>query len=448
MLRPEEFLRQECDNVEELLRDVLRYDYTPTSTAAFYTECLDRISILKEIAKDVDPKKFEDIRDLAGYLSTLSEQIALIERSHLGEFSWAFGDELIKLAEVISTEKNLEEATRFGKDKNSLFLITTAGGLTSYAVMREQGEEPSYKQRIFTIVIPRSLKHYVLLHTVLGHEIGHAVIIMPHLVLDLLPILQPIGQGKFLANRKALEDWLSTEGGRKGPFNGKVVDDLRASWIEEIFCDLFGLVVIGPAFLGALRSLFDALDPSHEHFDKFHPPHIWRFEIMRRAYQHLKWHQPIPGLAEGPTKAAIEKLNGNLLNFKSTRFDVKDLYAPGAIEGAVDAIVAFVKKCKATTYTMPSASQVDHLAGALRRLRPPVGQDLGSEQLDFLPVDFRHILHAGWISYNDDAHKDFKGERGELFSVINKLCDQALVQRQAVEKWLERERANGSPKQA
>lgn len=454
MLPPREFLRQESENVGELLRDVLRYDYIPIGTQPFYDECRDRITILNELAADIDAitdkdERHEAIRNLAISLSTLSEQIALIERSHLGEFSWAFGSELTALAQVLSEQKNLTPLTRF-KSKDSLFLITTDGGLTSYAVRREEEDDLNYHRRIFTIVIPRSLKHYVLLHTVLGHEIGHAVVIMPHLVDILTPkILTPIeSQCKYLKDKVELGKWLETEGGLTGPFDDETLSDLIASWKEEIFCDLFGLALIGPAFFGSLRSLFGALDPSHEHFDRYHPPHIWRFEILKRAYQHLKWDQPITGMPDGDTKTAIDVLNKNLLDFnEDNKFAVDDLYPKNVIETVTDEIVTMIRNAGGSIYAPPSAEALDHLVCALRQLRPPVGQDLKSDDLKFFSIDFRHILHAGWIAFNDKAQTEFKGDDGQRFSALNRLCDQALIQRRGVQvhlKWKE-EQQNGRP---
>ena len=44
---------------------------------------------------------------------------------------------------------------------------------------RERSFVLNIGRRVFTIVFPRTLKHYVLLHAIFGHEIGHAAGTIP-----------------------------------------------------------------------------------------------------------------------------------------------------------------------------------------------------------------------------------------------------------------------------
>jgi len=55
-----------------------------------------------------------------------------------------------------------------------LFFISADDELTSYQIETEQGRAGIINSPLFSIVFPRSLKHFVLLHPILGHELGHA----------------------------------------------------------------------------------------------------------------------------------------------------------------------------------------------------------------------------------------------------------------------------------
>jgi hypothetical protein len=162
-----DFLLQECKNVRILLDSSLRFDYGPEGSHEFYYECDTRLEFIKdEIENALDLFTLEKNGIL---LNELSKLICRIERSSLGEYSWPFVEELKQIASKICVEN-----TSKGEVAPKVFVLAD-GGLEAYAINPELARPSSAIQRLLTIVFPKSLKHYVLLHSILGHELGHAI---------------------------------------------------------------------------------------------------------------------------------------------------------------------------------------------------------------------------------------------------------------------------------
>lgn len=153
MLRLKEFLEQECANVRQLLNDTLRNAYSVEDGKRFYLECSSRVNALEKQIKDVEDDDLETQGLLSDRLSHLSQIISGIERSHIGEISWAFAEFLNELAVDICRH---EEALPLAFDP--LFFYSAEGGLHSYSVsfdpLRE--EITDAKNRIFNVIFPRS----------------------------------------------------------------------------------------------------------------------------------------------------------------------------------------------------------------------------------------------------------------------------------------------------
>ncbi len=168
-MTPLEFLKQEFENVERALRETLRHEYGPAGTAEYYAECVSRLA---EINRAIQGIRADDAKTISEYLdelSLLAAWIFLIERSHLGEFSWPFADELRRMATELLSEINLK-----GEQLKPIIHIVAEG--EGYQIVYEPQVPPVSGGRRFVIVaFPRSLKHHVLLHTLFGHEVGSAL---------------------------------------------------------------------------------------------------------------------------------------------------------------------------------------------------------------------------------------------------------------------------------
>ena len=165
-MTPQEFLRQECQNVAALLDQTLRHEYGLDGSQDFYDECITRLKFIEgQISSASDAS---DLEQWGFELIVLSKLICRIDRSSLGEYSWPFVEELKKMANAICIENS-------ASGKPSRIYVLADGGLDAYSIFPEP-KRPSHRNRLLlTIVFPKSLKHFVLLHSILGHELGHAI---------------------------------------------------------------------------------------------------------------------------------------------------------------------------------------------------------------------------------------------------------------------------------
>ena len=98
-------------------------------------------------------------------LSVLGSRISLIERSHLGEFSWPFAETIREIAQTLFLEKQLDGAL------SPPIVQVIAEGMDYQFV--DEALPLVGARRIVIVAFPRQLKHHVLLHSIFGHELGH-----------------------------------------------------------------------------------------------------------------------------------------------------------------------------------------------------------------------------------------------------------------------------------
>ena len=169
-----EFLQQEAVNVKILLEETLRYKYGPNLSEEFFTECSLRLNYLISELDAVSSVDTDNLQILGYQLNNLSGLIARIERSSIENFSWPFAVELQRISKKICSDSHLLGES-IDETTPPIIRVFSGGGLSSYAIYPEEDRAYASKNRILTIVFPRTLKHYVLLHSILGHEIGHAI---------------------------------------------------------------------------------------------------------------------------------------------------------------------------------------------------------------------------------------------------------------------------------
>lgn len=169
-MTPLEFLSEEVDNVKRALNDTLRHDYGPGQGREYYDECADRLAEIEATVARTATADRPTIRDLFNELRQLSSWILLIERSHLGEFSWPFADELEKMAVTLLSETNLKGEVV----KPLIHVVAEADG---YQIQYEtQTATATSKHPFVVIAFQRSLKHHALFHCLFGHELGHTAL--------------------------------------------------------------------------------------------------------------------------------------------------------------------------------------------------------------------------------------------------------------------------------
>jgi hypothetical protein len=443
-VQSKEFLLHELENVERTLQDTLRHNYPPGTSAEFYTECTLRIGRLRTAIDALSVTDTDALEEYGMYVSEISLQVSMIERSHLGEFSWPFAQRLEEIALELCKEPG---------PKNPLppiIQILADGGIASYRIYTEWYWPSSLRfQRILHIVFPRTNKYHVLLHAIFGHEIGHAAYAIPSLesALD-KNVFTPLFAGTPLADVGSAQKWIEDssrpsevdrfmhfvwEANQRHDFTflGRNNYSLE-QWHQELFCDLFGLMMFGPTFAGAMNALLGSMNPRGESISETHPPFACRANLIVRALRRLGYlNHSATGDAE--LDAAVASTASYFQRVPSSN-PWYELFTDKNVDDAIAGIHAILSPIPKALYTNPAAADLVHVVSNLRRGVPPCGSRLHPTEPkpEPFPLDFRHILYGGWIAWL--GQKQFNPATHFKFLYINRLCERGILQQIAVER--------------
>jgi hypothetical protein len=421
------FLLQECANVRDVLDETLRYKYGGDGSKDFYEECLFRLESTKDGIEKADEADYDQLTLFSGQLRKLTRLIARIERSSIGEYSWPFVEELKELAASICAE-----ATMLNDKTLPKIHVLSEGGL-GYHIDPEQNRPSASRRKILTIVLPRTLKHFVLLHAILGHEIGHAIWAHPKHQNRLKNIrdthLCKAG-GVFESSAATAKRMFASN----APFlvkqellaRGATVANFFESsnweaWIEEILCDLIGVLTFGPSYVAAACHLLLAMDPTAMKDGEDHPPIAWRLNLLLDAAHLLGMDSIVTG--NGQSDLAAKAFWDDMKKRRSAEAwcNVVDTQS---LQEALEAIAKLLGEHPPAAYPAGAEQVLPSLLADLGNLVPPAGFSVAGDVKLLRPaVDFRHILYAGWISDQSSA-VDFK--------TINRLCEHAIMQQRAL----------------
>jgi hypothetical protein len=432
MLKLKEFLTEECRNVSQLLNDTLRHAYSVADGKYFYIECQRRVIALMRQIDAAGDSDMATLGLLSERISDLSELITRIERSHIGEFSWPFAECLRRLAIDICRRQGLPSP-----DYDPLFFISAEGGLLSYSISFEPAGNTALdaKKQIFNIVFPRSLKYSVLLHPILGHEIGHAAYSVPDVshrldneVLDRLLETGP------MRDTESLKQWLLDF--HQIDVSDDTAAEIYANWQEEYLCDLFGLVLMGPSFVSAHRSLLRTIDPPGQELSGTHPPKLARYWMIDVAMEHLGWNN-FGNTSTGVFGDAIRSLNHSCADAVLGITPVYKVFAEQNIRNAVDGLSAILTQIGQAAYKLPPEPGIEVIVNRICEGIPPAHVRLTRKentdhQLELPETDFRSILFAGWLAW----HQCKRNSAALTYSQINRLCDMGLLHLQAISTWM------------
>lgn len=424
----QEFLLQECKNLRVLLEKTLRYEYGPADSRVFYDECSARLARLEaDISATTDPAA---LGEQGGHLNQLANLICRLERSSISEHSWPFVHELKRIASAICTEDTLADL-----DVPNQIYVLADGGLDTYRIYPET-RRPSYMQRLLlTIVFPKSLKHFVLLHSILGHELGHAIwrCSKHHKEMrDQVDI--HIKQGVFASSNATAthiysssaptgeKNFLQSHPGMQQAtlFQNNANWD---AWCEEILCDLVGLVIFGPSFVAAECELLTSINPAMTGFGPWHPPTAWRLNYLLDGAKILGYGAQLP--SEHSLRRGVDAFWDYLETFRNAD-PWYNIFPKGQLQCALTGMKNLLSRHSPTEYPIPATERLEHLVSMLYRNVPPVGFRMandGSPQCEC--VDFRHILFSGWIA---------KASKPQMpVDFINQLCEHAIMQQIAID---------------
>ena len=428
-MTPKAFLLQECKNVAILLDQTLRHEYGLDGSQDFYDECATRLKFIEgQIAAAADA---DTLGQWGSELNDLSKLICRIERSSLGEYSWPFVEQLKRMANAICIENS-------ASGKPSKIYVLADGGLDSYSMFPEP-KRPSHRNRLLlTVVFPKSLKHFVLLHSILGHELGHAIwrcskhehaikkdvlakfVSVPGVFESAAATLAHVFSAAAPAEVKAQLATMASHGIDRGNFFQWASWDL---WVEEILCDLVGLVAFGPSFVAAQCNLLPSINPNTHGFGPRHPSTAWRINLILKGAEILGF-DALPPQAH-PSRSAVEEFWTKMHASKAAG-GWADVLTVTQLTDALAGLSALLKQHAPAAYVHPSTDVVWDLVRALDRGIPPVGFSLTAVRAPACEHrDFREILYAGWISSAQPNPPSFES--------INRLCEHAIMQQRAID---------------
>jgi hypothetical protein len=214
-------------------------------------------------------------------------------------------------------------------------------------------------------------------------------------------------------------------------------EQLRNSWLVELICDLFGLVLFGPAFLGGHRVLLQSLRPSSYDIGlelATHPPYAIRQKMLARVYSLLGWNVPLTTSAHGRThdaeKAFLKYITDDPFPSWASLFD------DGQLGEAIAGIQKLFAPHPGFNYLPSDVHTLVELVDRLTRGLPPILESFdesGKPRLE--RVGISQILYAGWVYWFGRIHLAVSIPL--TFFDMNRLCDYALLQQRAINDALE-----------
>jgi len=295
------------------------------------------------------------------------------------------------------------------------------------------------------VSLPRIDSGNVLMHVILGHEVGHRIADR-FLEQEDWPAIQKeivdlVGNGK----------WAEPDIDNLNPLRAMVVknrvfkriDNIRVGGIQELVSDIVGLQLFGPSLLFALResSIDDALDglPAA---DSYHPPWRYRYrsvlkEFTRQGYTELFGSLTGSRIVERVRDRCAEHI-ARLAAFAREQSDLvaiqEDEYTKRAyalIDAVAGAMPAFVEReLGALVFDRSDfKAKLEELLGLLELGIPPISKALPRG-------DFRYAILAGWCGRIAQLSFDPDGEWGvEDDITLHRLVHKALEYANVTEEY-------------
>lgn len=426
-----EFLLQECSNLQSVLEETLRFKYGLDGSKEFFDECQSRLTYIRQELDQTTELDHDRLQLASTLLNQLSDLVSRIERSSIGEYSWPFVEELKRIAVATCTE-----ATAANPNTEPQFHVWSSGGLDAYAIQPEPSRPSGSRKRIHTIVLPKTLKHSVLLHSILGHEVGHAMFRCSKHQAELNSIVRDLLAKTVFETPASTADWLystSAPARIKTVLSSPILAKVTASnffsavaswdaWMEEVLCDFIGLTTFGPSFVAAESNLLYAMDPAGSGVGQRHPPVGCRVNYLLQAAK-------LSGLTQckftdKSTIAAVTKFWGDLERRKQPDpwFDV---FPDVQIKVTISRFQQLFSAVEPACYVHPSEEILTRLMDQLAHLVPAVGFKINADRsMAWCQVDFRHVLYAGWVTAASDPSIPF--------TILNRLCEHGIMQQRAI----------------
>ena len=431
------YLRDEFANVSNTLDETLRHDYGAADSDDYYTECERRLEAVKRRMDAITDARDPKIADLIVALGNIANRVSLIERSHLGEFSWPFADVIRRIADRMLSERTLSRTQAIRRP-----IVHMIAEGTGYHVRVEKSPDPTRRQRIAIVAFPRQLRHHVLMHAIFGHELGHAAFhtgaagrICKEKVLPAL-----VREGP-LSHQDALEAWIRSPDTPEDMRNhlhelphARSSANQVAQWSLELMCDLFGLLIFGTAFTAAHRTLLEPATRSTSHHElrsPTHPPLAARRRTLVDAIRALELDAPVTFPEDGEVHVAEKRMLDYVMETDGT--DWPAIFTEAQLRDALDAMKTVFKDDPSIMFSQPTREVTCRLVNRLSRRLPPILESIDAKGVASQePMSAGQCLHAGWVYWFGRDLLETDGIAVD-FLKTNRLCDQALLQQRAID---------------
>lgn len=441
-MTPRDFLVEEARSVEVTLNETLRHDYGPERSQLYFDECKVRLGTVQRALKDAPEMDRETIATHMRALSSLGSRISLIERSHLGEFSWPFADIVRDVADKLFVEASLDEKMEVVSYKPIVHVVAEG---TDYQIVDDPVPAPG-QRRIIVVAFPRQLKHHVLLHAIFGHELSHTAINAEGPGLGMKTSVLPNARRGHLQDSTQATRWLRRDDAPEkvkavmaAESTFEITEQSLVNWRQEIICDLFGLRLFGPAFAAAHRTIIEALCPRDDFFDldsTTHPPYPIRQRVLATAIEVLGWDTPVSSPVDGALHDAELKLIEYLTEASGLPWFA--IYDRREVEDLLQAIERVLEPY-GLNYVPPPCDELAELVERLAQERPPISQSIEADgEPTNKDIEGTHCLYAGWTYWfgaealAEAAKTHDPSVKALTFLELNRLCDQALLQQRAI----------------
>ena len=212
-----------------------------------------------------------------------------------------------------------------------------------------------------------------------------------------------------------------------------LLEALRNLWLHEFTCDLYGLLLFGPAFLAAHRSIIEPAHPDHLKVDLLeptHPPYGVRHAMLVQAMRLLQWHKTITLDGDGDFHLAELKVMTEMTGDTMPKW--AHLFSENELNDAIEGIQSVLGTLG---YVRMTRTNLVALLGRLKNSLPPLLDALSPDgRSKTEKVDFRQILHAGWVFWG--GREKLKPPSDLSFLQTNQLCNQALLQQRAINEFM------------
>src|SRR6185437_13826215 len=406
MHSPKEILLEECSNLQRVLEETLRFDYGIQGSQEFYDECQSRLAFIKSELLATADADHQSLQKNGGLLHWFADLLSRVERSSIEQYSWPFVEELKKIALPLC-----REATLAGDSTPPLFFVLSEAGLGAYAITSELQRPSCASRRIHTIRLPRTLKHSVLLHSILGHEVCHAMYRCSKHQAALKRILSTLLlPGSVLSTPATAAAWIFAANAPAAVIQQRAAWQRQAgltqaniwtkfsyeNWIEEILCDFVGILTFGPSFVTAESNVLYSFDPSGTGIGPSHPPTGCRMNYLLSAARVLGYSTR--RFTDAGLSDSVESL-WTKLEAKRQPDPWFDLFSDQTIQNVTTAITNILQPLPPALYQPPTEDDLVLLTRQLADCIPPVGFWLDDKKaVNCRSVDFRSILEAGWIA--------------------------------------------------